>query len=573
MVITRTIEAKPHSPVYTMHKYFARRPWNVFRELVSHYTSPGELILDPFCGGGVTVVESLRLKRKVIGVDVNPIAAYITRMEAVEIDIEALRIAFSQLARTVKQRALSFYATTCPKCRSRAFADWIEWEEAANKIVRMKYDCAVCGTSGVKAPNEEDSRLASNVSEQFDFLVTNEGLWFPQTKIPPGDKTSSLLSQNINYFHELYTKRNLLALAILRKHIDDIKDERTKAFLEFTLSSSLKWASKQCHLRGEIVEGWAMHAYWLYPKTLEINVWKTFERRFHAILRGKRYTNREIGSYCRLTERFEDLIKGSATCMILNRSSTDLALIPNDTIDAVITDPPYGGNVNYGELADFWYVWLSKGKTFDKTDEIIVNKTQEKSLLDYESMLQAVMTECYRVLKPNRPLVSTFNSRDSRVVASFVIASCRAGFSLHPNGLLYQPPIRAYTTTFHAMAVGAFVGDFVFTFVKEKAPPPVRSTASQLQELKDYVATLIDNSIKGDHSEVHIREQAYRALIPFLSAASVTDLDACREAVDFFENQMKKHDEHFSQLRKKVTENRIRTFKTNGGRRYKTRKG
>ena len=573
MVISKTVEAKPHSPVYTMHKYFARRPWNVFSELVSHYTSQGELILDPFCGGGVTVVESLRLKRKVIGVDVNPIAAYVTRMEAVEIDVETLRITFSQLARVVKQKILSFYATSCPKCHATAFADWIEWDEAAKKIIRMKYDCAVCGSSGVKVPHDADSRLATDLSDQFDSRVRDEGLWFPQTKIPPGDKTSSLLSQNINYFHELYTKRNLLALGILRKQIEDVKNDRARAFIDFTFSSSLKWASKQCHLRGEIVEGWAMHAYWLYPKTLEINVWNTFERRFDAVVRGKRYSNREIGSYCKLGENIEDLIKGPATCMVLNRSSTDLSLIPNDSIDAVITDPPYGGNVNYGELADFWYVWLSHGVTLDKAKEVIVNRTQGKALLDYESMLQDVMTECHRVLKPNRPLVSTFNSRDSRVVASFVIAASRAGFALHSDGLLYQPPIRAYNTTFHAMAVGAFVGDFIFTFMKETQASPLGSSASQkLDQLKNYITQLIDESIKGEHSELHIRERAYKALIPFLSAFSGSDLNLCREAVDFFENQMKRNDDHFAELRRKVTEKRIETFRAQKGRRYKASK-
>ncbi len=59
-----------------MHRYFARRPWSVFRELIAHYSNPGSIILDPFCGGGVTVVEGLRLGRKVIGVDINPLATF-----------------------------------------------------------------------------------------------------------------------------------------------------------------------------------------------------------------------------------------------------------------------------------------------------------------------------------------------------------------------------------------------------------------------------------------------------------------------------------------------------------------
>lgn len=55
--IDHAVVAKPHTPVYKMHRYFARRPWSVFRSLVEHYSNPGSIILDPFCGGGVIVIE------------------------------------------------------------------------------------------------------------------------------------------------------------------------------------------------------------------------------------------------------------------------------------------------------------------------------------------------------------------------------------------------------------------------------------------------------------------------------------------------------------------------------------
>ena len=54
--IDHAVVAKPHTPVYKMHRYFARRPWSVFRSLIEHYSNPGSIVLDPFCGGG-TVVE------------------------------------------------------------------------------------------------------------------------------------------------------------------------------------------------------------------------------------------------------------------------------------------------------------------------------------------------------------------------------------------------------------------------------------------------------------------------------------------------------------------------------------
>ena len=83
--------ALQHSFVYKMHRYFARRPWSVFRELVEHYTNEGSIVLDPFCGGGVTVFEGVRLGRKVIGVDLIPLATFITRMELAKVDLQQLR--------------------------------------------------------------------------------------------------------------------------------------------------------------------------------------------------------------------------------------------------------------------------------------------------------------------------------------------------------------------------------------------------------------------------------------------------------------------------------------------------
>jgi len=93
----KTIEAKRHSPVYKMHRYFARRPHNVFSELIKHYTEEGDIILDPFCGGGVTVVEGLLLSRKVIGVDINPLATFVTEMEILPLNVDEFKREFNLL--------------------------------------------------------------------------------------------------------------------------------------------------------------------------------------------------------------------------------------------------------------------------------------------------------------------------------------------------------------------------------------------------------------------------------------------------------------------------------------------
>jgi SAM-dependent methyltransferase len=375
--------------------------------------------------------------------------------------------------------------------------------------------------------------------------------------VPAGDKTNSLLSKNINYFHELFTKRNLLALAILKKQIESMEGN-AKDFLWLAFSGSLKWASRQSHLRGEIVEGWALHAYWIYAESLEINVWNTFERRCQAIARGKRYSNQNIES-CKFTEKFAELDSGRANCMIMTRSSANLPL-PDASVDAIITDPPYGGNVNYGELSDYWLVWHNNGQLAIKKEEVIINNSQEKNFEDYENLLSSVFKECYRVLKTDRYLVSTFNSRDLRIVASFVLAASRAGFILHPEGLIYQDPIRAYNTTFHAMQIGAFVGDFIFTFVKQKLPVETLQSQHDFEKLKKDIKNLMNHHVEKGITEPQVREKAYRTLIPFLARYSVTDIDTCRAAVDIFEIEMRRHEGHFKTLRKKITDQRKKSY-------------
>jgi 16S rRNA G966 N2-methylase RsmD/predicted nucleic-acid-binding Zn-ribbon protein len=555
----QVVKAAPHSAVYLMHKFWARRPHNVFAELVAHYSEPGDVVLDPFCGGGVTVVEALSLGRKVVGVDVNPLAAYVTEMEVRPLDVGRFWRGYEWVRSQVESQMCELYQTFCPKCHANnAVFDWLEW--TGEKPHRMKYECPKCG-AGEKEAQAVDVLRSQKVSESFEVVVSEKKLWYPKAAVPYGDKTEGIVKKGYTYFWQLYTERNLLALSMLLKEICNFGGEaNVKDFLKFAFSSSLKWASKMSHLRGNVVEGWALHAYWLYPRTLEINVWNTFKRRCAAVARGKEYSNRNVGVSVQKAECFKQLLAGDANYLILTQSSVSLP-IPDETVDFVLTDPPFGGNVNYGELADYWTVWQNEGSTIDKNDEIIINKNRMKGLNDYEEGLQQVFCECFRVLKEERNMVVTFNSRDSRVVASFIIAAAKAGFVLHPQGLLYQPPIRAYATTFHAMQVGAFTGDFIFTFYK---PSRVnRSGFLEKVNLKDFrmqIDSLIEWHAAEKTTEPELREDAYRILIPFLSFHAESNIHACWEAVNHFELRMKDLEPRFRKLRRHITEKRKKVF-------------
>jgi adenine-specific DNA methylase len=135
--------AKPHTPVYQMHRYFARRPWNVFEHIIKHYTNAGDLILDPFCGGGVTVYEGLKLRRRVIGIDLNPLATWITRMQIEPVDLEEVEKAFNQVVKQFKPLEEELYSTECNDCGKKVIAEWFEW---SNVLI-----CPGCGKEVVLA--------------------------------------------------------------------------------------------------------------------------------------------------------------------------------------------------------------------------------------------------------------------------------------------------------------------------------------------------------------------------------------------------------------------------------------
>lgn len=535
------IRGSQHTPAYTMHKFWARRSWIVFRTIIERFTRPGDIILDPFAGGGVTLVEGLIVRRKVVAVDLNPLACYIMRHEVEPLNIRDFEKAVFALKERLEPIMSKIYEAKCPECGSYAVVDWTEYDSTTEKPLQMKVKCSSCGFSGVKKPDHTD---LSYILEPQDY---------PTNPIPVGDKTSDLLKKGYKHFYELFTKRNLAALSLIRREIEQQANPKIRDFLTFTFTSTLKWASKMSHKRGEVIEGWAMHAYWIYPKFLEINVWKQFLNRCKAVIRGKSYTNRTIGGYAREASSFDELRNGDATYMILQRDARKLPL-PDGSVDIVITDPPYGGNVNYAELSDYFLVWL--GRTAPKEEEIIVHKTRNKTLRDYEDGLYEVFAECNRVLKKGGLLISTFNSKDFRVVTAFLLALRRAGFTY--LDVSFQPYLKTYETTFHAIYVDSMPFDFVFAFRKGNNPDRGRATSilesrSIMNEAMNFLRERLARVVEDKKTEKDFRLDTYSYMIELVN--EVED-EVARKLAERYEELIKSQSGHFGKIRKEVISKR-----------------
>ena len=112
----QSIEPTGATAIYNMHTYWSKKPHDAIRQYIQHYTQPGDLVLDPFCGSGGTALAALMEGRKAIAIDRSPAATFITKNYCTPVDPAELQAAFGELARKVKPEMDWLYETRCDRC-------------------------------------------------------------------------------------------------------------------------------------------------------------------------------------------------------------------------------------------------------------------------------------------------------------------------------------------------------------------------------------------------------------------------------------------------------------------------
>ena len=121
--------------------------------------------------------------------------------------------------------------------------------------------------------------------------------------------------------------------------------------------------------------------------------------------------------------------------------------IEDGSIDAVVMDPPYGANVMYAELSDFFYVWLKRtaGHVFpelfrrnltDKENEAVANAAKFQGVKgaaalaerDYQERMASIFAECRRVLKPEGIMTVMFTHKETSAWDALTKGLMEAGF-------------------------------------------------------------------------------------------------------------------------------------------------
>lgn len=591
----KKIKSGSHTAQYRMHKYFARRPYNVFRSLIEHYTEPNDIVLDVFCGGGVTLFESLATNRKAIGVDLNPLATFITEMQVKQVNVLELREFLYSFIDDVKKEYCFFYKN------DEGITEWIEWVyevecpecnnlislEEKNKVRNGIYQCSnnECISNrkdkigvrridckpvskkpiNIKIRNNDKKPKSSYVrsltkEERLEIINYNyqehirPNMIKPDAEIPYNwdrAQEDKLNSKGVYKFSDLFTNRNYALNVIIFNKIIDLKNNTESNLIDclyFVFSASLRYTNNMTRVTKNWENGnptsMDKHAYWLPNQFVETNIFDKLNNRIEAIIKGLNYTNETINHSVSKAVDYNELLTGSQY-MILNKSSSDLPL-PNKSISTIITDPPYGSNVQYGELSSYWNLWLKYYLGLDSfinnEEEAVMNRKKSiegfKDVHHYENVLYQVFTECNRVLKDDGYLVFTFNNKNIKVWIALLKAIAKSGFYLPENGVVFQDFIDSYKNTSHLRFSGNVNGDFIYSFKKGS---PSKQSANIISDYTSYVNNSIDKTIsnlfnkKDTYTTAELYQEIFANLINIILELVNNDLQTDENRLVEFE--------------------------------------
>jgi len=312
-----------------------------------------------------------------------------------------------------------------------------------------------------KKPDAKDLARVADAAERYR---RTRARFIPDQQIMPGDETDRLHRWGYKQYRQMFNERQLLGLELSCRMIHKVRNERVRHALATNLSDLLRYQNMLCRY-----DTWAL-------KSLDIFSIHGFpvgliqcESNLLGI-KNARGTNVGSGGWTNIIDKyakakrycdapFEVQRHGSLNAKVLVEGEwigeerdgerrravslhcADATAVELDanSLDAVFTDPPYFGNVQYGELMDFCYVWLrrlvgNEPEGFHRTStrdagELTGNVTRSRGLDHFTEGLARVYSRMAKALKPGAPLAFTYHHNKLEAYFAVGVAILDAGLT------------------------------------------------------------------------------------------------------------------------------------------------
>lgn len=446
--------------IYNAHSYHTKVPHKAIMPFINHYTQEGDIVFDGFCGTGMTGVAARMLDRKAILCDLSPAATFIAYNYNSSVDPYGFEKEANRILSEIDEECSWMYETLHTDGKSKGYINYIVWSDvlicpycnneyvfsnvAVEKQTGSVMDNFTCPNCNAYINKEKSSHstitfvdeiLSKKITQtkqipvlinysigvmRFEKIPDKNDLyliktieeasipyWYPVDKIPEGDKTKEPIRLGITNIHHFYTKRNLWALATIWNKCQKSNLKPSMMFLNEQLIWGMSKLARYVPTHYSQVNQYLSGTLYIGSQVVEVSPWYILKNKIKNLKKVFKNLNNQIDN------------------IISTNSSTNINL-PDNSIDYIFTDPPFGYNLMYSELNLLWESW-HKVKTNNKS-EAIINKSQNKRLNEYKSLMTNCFTEMYRIIKPNRWITVVFHNSKASVWNAIQDAMTRAGF-------------------------------------------------------------------------------------------------------------------------------------------------
>ena len=463
-----------NNPIYNAHSYHTKVPHKALMRYILHYTRPGDLVLDGFCGTGMTGVAaqlcgntkeiealgyrvneegtildeqglamSLVGERQSILSDLSPIATFIARnyLDLSDLDYfeeEALRVidevenSLSWLYRSDSHQVVSAIWSDvflCPHCSN----ELVFWDVALKKDgIQKSFPCPNCRLIVGKSPSKATgvTKLERAFDNRFDSVLNQV------VRVPRFVLVEQTLKSGSKRLRVKISDRE-------RKAFDECFTDRqwpkvpTDTFFPGRQTNKLingTGISHICHMytpralfaMGELwqVELSSSRHTSLFRFCLSaINNYVSRKQGFlgggggvsGTLFTPSLHLERNVFDVLRRKVRKIGTLSTTTrrACAISTQSVTDLKDVPSGVVDYIFSDPPFGESLQYAELNLFVEAWVRIKSR--KEADCVLNYVHKKDLPFYSQMMTAAFREYARVLKPGRWITIEFHNSQNAV--------------------------------------------------------------------------------------------------------------------------------------------------------------
>ena len=485
----RIIKSQTHSPEYMIHKYWARKPYNVLRELIKQNCTEKSVVLDPFCGSGVFLNEAAKLGHKAYGFDINPSAYLLSKVTCFPPSLVCFKREMAPLLEKFHKITSEHYKTStgddikyfvhdvvtkCKRCNTKYTKD-------TSLKKGNRYFCQPCHKRlSFGLENMIETKIVEIITQNGSIKNKEELLRAKKAelKINPSNKYDKKFFENKRILSfkglttkKLFTSRNFHICSQFVNEIHKIKDKKTRNAALVMFTGSIAQSSRLIAYRNNLKSGgpaWSVPGFWAPSKHIESNPYNHIFARYKKFLKG-----------------IELLNVKKEKALIYNEDSLNIKKRLKRKVDLIFLDPPYGDSIPYLEFSAIWNSFLKIDVDINKDISVSDRLEQAEDPWDkYRASLIKRVKVFKESLNKNGKIIITFNNHDLKAW-SCLLESLQDS-SLVCKSTIYQTPA-VVSSKAQFSKNGSYISDIYSIFKHEEKYMYLRDLAGLKKTLINCV--------------------------------------------------------------------------------------